>query len=780
MPRVLSTAMIAATCLLAAVAVKAELITYDEDFTSWQYRDAALSSAWWDTLAGEIKLYPFAMDERSTLATAGVAYDAAIGGTLVLVADADGGLVAVDVTDPDTPLETDVLETGGSARGIVLVNTVGYVANGAAGMAVVDATDPTDLTIFGALDLPGFAHGIATAGFFAYVAQSNHGLAVVRILDPSDPIEVAVVATGDWAQDVVVAGSFAYVADANAGLTVIDVSDPYAPTVVGNLPLTGYAFGVAIAGTLVYVAVGEAGLAIVDADDPAAPQLVGTLELDGTCRAVVHSGPYVQLAAGEAGLLVVEVTDPAHPILRGSLDADGDGRGLTIGNQLTYLADGSGGLRIVEVDPTGFDTAHNLIVSTAVTSGSDPIARARLACTGSDSVYWDLSVNAGMTWSPIWPDQEWFAFAEPGTTLHWRATLVYTGGAVGPSCNQLGIEYDVLHAYGDISTVIDVPDDDGGQIRVVWSASRFDAAGSETPITEYSVYRRFDETARSTVTGYALTGDNAAGGPQPPYPPPGNWDYLVTVPADAENQYAVVVPTLADSNVVGGMVWSVFFVRARTAEIGTYFDSPPDSGYSLDNLRPDSPTGFTVAYDAIDGNRLAWSVYPEPDFAHFRIYRSDDPQFLPGPGNLLQIVHETEYVDAADAGTIWYYRLTVVVLDGNESYPVAPTVLTSAPDADPETIPLGIHLLGGHPNPFNPTVQIGYTVGPTSQTVRLDIFDTRGRLLRTLADGPQPVGRHTVLWDGRDSAGRALPSGVYIARLQGAGDNQALKLTLAR
>jgi len=54
-----------------------------------------------------------------------------------------------------------------------------------------------------------------------------------------------------------------------------------------------------------------------------------------------------------------------------------------------------------------------------------------------------------------------------------------------------------------------------------------------------------------------------------------------------------------------------------------------------------------------------------------------------------------------------------------------------------------------------------------SGPLRLLVVDAGGRVLRELAAGTFPAGHHTVEWDGRDDAGRRLPSGLYLARLIG-------------
>ena len=49
--------------------------------------------------------------------------------------------------------------------------------------------------------------------------------------------------------------------------------------------------------------------------------------------------------------------------------------------------------------------------------------------------------------------------------------------------------------------------------------------------------------------------------------------------------------------------------------------------------------------------------------------------------------------------------------------------------------------------------------------MKLSVFDPLGRQVRALVKGPLPAGLHQLSWDGRDDAGRAVGSGVYLLRL---------------
>jgi flagellar hook assembly protein FlgD len=64
--------------------------------------------------------------------------------------------------------------------------------------------------------------------------------------------------------------------------------------------------------------------------------------------------------------------------------------------------------------------------------------------------------------------------------------------------------------------------------------------------------------------------------------------------------------------------------------------------------------------------------------------------------------------------------------------------------------------------------------------VIIRIYDSRGRLVRLLADGRFEQGPGAVEWDGRDDRGRLLESGVYLCHLQVGRESTSRKVVLIR
>jgi hypothetical protein len=85
-----------------------------------------------------------------------------------------------------------------------------------------------------------------------------------------------------------------------------------------------------------------------------------------------------------------------------------------------------------------------------------------------------------------------------------------------------------------------------------------------------------------------------------------------------------------------------------------------------------------------------------------------------------------------------------------------------------------------YPNPFNPQTTITYEL-PAAGEVQLGIYDLRGRTVRTLVDGASmPVGRHDVVWNGRNDAGRQVATGVYFCRVRTESGTAVHRLTLVK
>jgi glycosidase len=84
-------------------------------------------------------------------------------------------------------------------------------------------------------------------------------------------------------------------------------------------------------------------------------------------------------------------------------------------------------------------------------------------------------------------------------------------------------------------------------------------------------------------------------------------------------------------------------------------------------------------------------------------------------------------------------------------------------------------LYQNYPNPFNPSTHIRYSIEKVGRVV-LTIYDLLGRKIRTLVDELQQPGEYISQWDGSNSAGSQVASGVYIVHLLVPDHESAIKI----
>jgi hypothetical protein len=102
-----------------------------------------------------------------------------------------------------------------------------------------------------------------------------------------------------------------------------------------------------------------------------------------------------------------------------------------------------------------------------------------------------------------------------------------------------------------------------------------------------------------------------------------------------------------------------------------------------------------------------------------------------------------------------------------------------AVDAALDLPPDRFALAQSFPNPFADVARVAFAL-PVAAPVELAVYDVSGRLVRMLADGPMPAGRHVREWDGRDEQGRRVSSGVYFYRIVAGSDRAERKMVRLR
>ncbi len=94
-------------------------------------------------------------------------------------------------------------------------------------------------------------------------------------------------------------------------------------------------------------------------------------------------------------------------------------------------------------------------------------------------------------------------------------------------------------------------------------------------------------------------------------------------------------------------------------------------------------------------------------------------------------------------------------------------------------LPTVLVLKGNIPNPFNPTTKIQFDL-PSETRVEMQVFDLKGRKVKSLISETLASGHHIVTWNGTDSSGQQVSSGTYFYRLKAGGESLTRKMLLLK
>ncbi len=113
-------------------------------------------------------------------------------------------------------------------------------------------------------------------------------------------------------------------------------------------------------------------------------------------------------------------------------------------------------------------------------------------------------------------------------------------------------------------------------------------------------------------------------------------------------------------------------------------------------------------------------------------------------------------------------------------YPLSAADLVVLGGLDEPQVAENINLISNYPNPFNPVTTICYQVAVSGRTT-VTIFDLLGNQVTRLVDAERQAGQdYSVQWNGTDSNGKAMPSGIYFSRLVTGSGTLTQKITLLK
>ncbi len=214
--------------------------------------------------------------------------------------------------------------------------------------------------------------------------------------------------------------------------------------------------------------------------------------------------------------------------------------------------------------------------------------------------------------------------------------------------------------------------------------------------------------------------------------------------------------------------------------------------FSPDDIDTDSDIGFGDIYGtySVDGGET-WSEPENLTNPDGQAMGMDDryPSISPvsydaaiAPGNDASITYQsddaagswlwTNFGDPEEPVANWDYFMYLAI-DFDVSW-------IEGGDAKEAPLPRAFSLHQNYPNPFNPSTTVRFEVPEGGSAAQLTVYDSRGRKIAVLVDGPVAPGIHQVAWDGRTDRGGEASSGIYFLRLRGGSASKTVKMVLLK
>ncbi|MBN2536578.1 MAG: hypothetical protein JXB88_27090 [Spirochaetales bacterium] len=328
----------------------------------------------------------------------------ALSGIYAYIASTQGGILAINIADPEHPVKVDSYDSITTANGIVVQGEYGFVAAHNEGFHVINLAEPAPADASSTGSTNGrAAKGVTVDGEYAYVAASEEGMMIFDITTPENPFCIASVSMPEnkpvW--NTTICGHYAFLTGYDVGLEILDVSDPFMCGYYSTIEIQNITTGAELRGDYIYVSywndnTGESGIKVYDISDPAEPVYIDSYKAEGYARDVAVYGEYAyiaddvknwmkivhiagqssppssalystlgeatgvnvwgtnaSIANGHSGVLLLDITEPLFPELLGTYDTEDFAYDCDWYGRYLFIADGLKGLQIIDKKQPG-------------------------------------------------------------------------------------------------------------------------------------------------------------------------------------------------------------------------------------------------------------------------------------------------------------------------------------------------------------------------------------------------------------------------------------------
>jgi hypothetical protein len=157
-----------------------------------------------------------------------------------------------------------------------------------------------------------------------------------------------------------------------------------------------------------------------------------------------------------------------------------------------------------------------------------------------------------------------------------------------------------------------------------------------------------------------------------------------------------------------------------------------------------------------------------------------------------EIYHNDSYIDEVNTTDSWIYHhdsfvsgenrynIKAIYSDNSESELSETAVLLGVSNEDVPDAPKVTILKQNSPNPFNPLTNIRFDIAEKESDVKVEIFNLKGQLVKTVVNEKLQQGRYNIQWNSKDNSSRNVSSGVYFIRMNSGSYKSTKKMLLLK
>jgi hypothetical protein len=669
------------------------------------------------------------------------------------------GLAIFDISDPDSITSVGRFDFQMETQYLMVDGNYVFLTGPTQGLQIVEITNiGNPELVYSQIDTFR-TNGLYVNDDYCFLAKrpSVHGDSYVEIIDvsdPANPIHSSNLELGISAPVLVfVEGDYLFmtVGGGDIGtLNIADISDPFNPFLVGYCNTPHDIAAIYVEGYYAYLATYSSfgsEFDIIDWTNPSAPYIIGSIPTgwDPSFADVCVCDNYAYVTLPYVGLGVINIQDKQDPYIDTILGVSGDIYRLDVQDGIAFTGGYYEGLYTIDVnDPLN-----------PVIRGSYPTYNTTISVCAIDDYLYSASRNKILIADNTDRINPVLVNTFDANDNIWR---FYKSGNYLFAIQYIYMNYK-LHIYNLADPVqpahIGEYSPPSSPTDVFISEDYAYVSTNDTGLRIIDISNPWNPTEIGAYVGYSNIGNVYV---------QGNYAYLTN------SNVGLILVNVSDPTFP-------FYMGEYHPGYGWYYDVVVDSEYAYLT----SPQGLTILNISDPINIYQISISPLPHFGYRLSLAGDylyianqiDGLFICDISNLSNPVIIAEY---DTPGRIHDYDiLENYVYIADEFSLVILYFDQQTGILDPhDIVPPSLSLPRNHPNPFNASTTIEFTL-PEESDMRLSIYNILGQKIAVLFDGQKPAGEHSVAWNAGD-----VPSGVYFARLVKADFSKSIKMILLK